>query len=300
MSEQLKRKEPSKPTTPAKRYKKQYIPLEGIVDASQADKQQIWLVKIPDFIDLDKYKDEETIGSVIIEKNTTSNSEAKCSLHIEPPAGGEALTVSDFDLIMNKKKTPMYVFGMTKLTEEETQERERLRQRKKSEPLLELKYIDDTKINIAGHIDQSCNAVVKFGQAYGQLSKNRVLQSNQKEKKAVQVAESQSTKKSVNLLDAYRDGKKDDTPRDNRVREDGEKIKAKIFSLYKERQYWKMEELANITDQPTQHVKTILSSICVYNKSGEYKGYYQLKPEYAIDESKKIGTHDLGEEEEWE
>ncbi|KAF0973658.1 hypothetical protein FDP41_007045, partial [Naegleria fowleri] len=92
----LKRKEPSASSSssssgstsnntsnaPTFKKRKQYIPLEGTLNASGAD-QKVWLVKIPEFIDLSKYKDEETMGTVLIEENTLTK-QTNLSLNINP------------------------------------------------------------------------------------------------------------------------------------------------------------------------------------------------------------------------
>ncbi|KAG2378549.1 hypothetical protein C9374_008188 [Naegleria lovaniensis] len=309
---ELKRKEPSASSSssgsgtpnnsnaPTFKKRKQYIPLEGTLNASGID-QKVWLVKIPEFVDLAKYKDEETIGTVLIEENTLTK-QTNLSLNINPPSLDAAGSkVTEFNLMLNQKKTPMYVFSMEKLSDEQIQEREKLRYQKKSQPLIHLDYIDTTEINVSGHIDKSCNAVVKLGKAYGELSRQRLASASQRDRKSIKVSEEESTTKKPSVMAKYRDGKQEEGPRDVRVREDEKKIKAKIFSLFKERQYWKSEELADTTDQPKEFIKSILSKICIYNKSGEYKGYYQLKPHYATDESKKIGTTDVdSQDDEWQ
>nr|CAG4714312.1 unnamed protein product [Naegleria fowleri] len=310
----LKRKEPSASSSssssgstsnntsnaPTFKKRKQYIPLEGTLNASGAD-QKVWLVKIPEFIDLSKYKDEETMGTVLIEENTLTK-QTNLSLNINPPTSDTTGSkVTEFNLMLNQKKTPMYVFSMEKLSEADIQEREKLRYQKKSQPLINLDYIDTTEINVSGQIDKSCNAVVKIGKAYDELSKQRLASASQRDRKSIKFSEEETTTKRPSLLAMYKAGKQEEGPRDVRVREDEKKVKAKIFSLFKERQYWKLEELADTTDQPKDFVKTILAKICVYNNSGEYKGYYNLKPHFATDESKKIGTTDVeSQDEEWE
>ncbi|KAL9642023.1 hypothetical protein ABK040_004076 [Willaertia magna] len=313
-----------------KRKKREIIPLEGIVNGDDAN-QKVWLVKIPDFIDLEQYKDDEPIGSVIIEENTL-NKKTDISLNITPPQQGthqNGQVLTQFSLQHNKKRTPMYVFSFNKLTEEETQDRERLRLRKKIEPLVKLDYIDKTEIKILGHVDLSCNAVVKANQkAYGLITKQRETESSRKDRFSQQYdkvskysrgAASSSdnvsvtpgtteggastivvpSKKTTNLMDAYRKTQKSEGPRDNRVRKDEDEIRKDIFNLFKQKKYWKLEDLANETDQPKDAVKGILSKIANYNRAGEFKGFYNLKEEYSADEALQTGT-EQEEDEEWE
>ncbi|KAI8914649.1 transcription initiation factor IIF, beta subunit [Gorgonomyces haynaldii] len=53
-----------------------------------------------------------------------------------------------------------------------------------------------------------------------------------------------------------------------------------LFPAFQQRDRYNIKALTEITQQPQQWLKEILSKICILHKRGPYTGLYELKPEY--------------------
>eukprot|EP01080_Neovahlkampfia_damariscottae_P009593 gene9593-1795_t len=85
--------------------------------------------------------------------------------------------------------------------------------------------------------------------------------------------------------------------KERRERMDKEKLRDMVQSLFLQTDHWRLNDLADKTEQPVQYLKEeILSEICELNKKGKFQSYYQLKPEYKSQTRAKM----VIEEEEFE
>lgn len=53
-----------------------------------------------------------------------------------------------------------------------------------------------------------------------------------------------------------------------------------LFKAFERHQYYYMKDLIKITQQPSEHLKEILRSICIYNTKNPHKSMWELKAEY--------------------
>ncbi|XP_046854510.1 general transcription factor IIF subunit 2-like isoform X2 [Xenia sp. Carnegie-2017] len=65
-----------------------------------------------------------------------------------------------------------------------------------------------------------------------------------------------------------------------RARADKDYVLELLFKAFERHQYYYMKDLIKITQQPLDHLKEILKSICIYNTKNPHKNMWELKPEY--------------------
>ena len=74
------------------------------------------------------------------------------------------------------------------------------------------------------------------------------------------------------------------TTKDNketkRTRLPEDQVQALLFCTFEEHQYYRIEDLVRITQQPMSYLKEILRMICKYNVKAPHKNMWELKPEY--------------------
>eukprot|EP01127_Copromyxa_protea_P006452 TRINITY_DN1632_c0_g1_i1.p1 TRINITY_DN1632_c0_g1~~TRINITY_DN1632_c0_g1_i1.p1 ORF type:complete len:279 (-),score=62.62 TRINITY_DN1632_c0_g1_i1:122-937(-) len=68
---------------------------------------------------------------------------------------------------------------------------------------------------------------------------------------------------------------------EKRERMDKDQLVELLLQCFQQKDCWNVVELNKIVDQPVNHLKTVLGTICDYNKTGPNRLTYQLKPEYA-------------------
>jgi len=67
---------------------------------------------------------------------------------------------------------------------------------------------------------------------------------------------------------------------DKRTALPAEELQPELFRLFERQPRWAFVQLQRHTDQPTQHLKTVLGEIAVQNKVGPYKDMWELKREF--------------------
>ena len=65
-----------------------------------------------------------------------------------------------------------------------------------------------------------------------------------------------------------------------RVAMDAQELQALLFKLFERQAHWKFSQLQQQTEQPTAHLKSVLSEIAVQLKSGPYKDLWELRREF--------------------
>lgn len=64
------------------------------------------------------------------------------------------------------------------------------------------------------------------------------------------------------------------------IKEDKEIVQGRLFAAFEKTQYYKINDLARITNQALPYLKEILKEICNHCSKGTYKNMWELKPEY--------------------
>jgi len=68
--------------------------------------------------------------------------------------------------------------------------------------------------------------------------------------------------------------------KEKRVRKDRKEVEPMLFELFAKNTRYQIKGLVELTAQPENYLKEILSDICYLNTKGPYRGFYELKPEY--------------------
>ncbi|EGG22940.1 TFIIF subunit [Cavenderia fasciculata] len=84
-------------------------------------------------------------------------------------------------------------------------------------------------------------------------------------------------KPTVSTLAAVMKTKKQEDKRE-RMAED--ELVDLLFHLFEEKTYWDLKSLISRTEQPQAWLKQVLERICILNKRGPHRNYYEIKSEY--------------------
>lgn len=116
--------------------------------------------------------------------------------------------------------------------------------------------------------------------AYLALSKQRTQAGSVKMRKVQVMTEHQITniRHPVGLMELGAGKRKE--PLEKRIAKPAEELQADLFRLFERQGHWAFVQLQRQTQQPTQHLKTVLSEIAVQNRRGPYKDLWELKREF--------------------
>ncbi|PIO76419.1 transcription initiation factor IIF, beta subunit [Teladorsagia circumcincta] len=64
------------------------------------------------------------------------------------------------------------------------------------------------------------------------------------------------------------------------VRADRNVLMQALFHAFEKHQYYRLQDLQQLTQQPAGYVKELLTEIAVYNTAPPHKSMWELKPEY--------------------
>lgn len=115
--------------------------------------------------------------------------------------------------------------------------------------------------------------------AYRKMSRERHQAASVKTR-TVQYSDLQFTnlRKPVGAVEAVGTKRKSDSSK--RVAMDAQELQALLFKLFERQAHWKFSQLQQQTEQPTAHLKSVLSEIAVQLKSGPYKDLWELRREF--------------------
>lgn len=65
-----------------------------------------------------------------------------------------------------------------------------------------------------------------------------------------------------------------------RIRHDREEVQNKLFEVFEKHQYYNIQDLVRLTNQPITYLKEILKELCTYNVKAPHRNMWELKPEY--------------------
>lgn len=220
---------------------------------------KVWLVKVPEIV-YNQMLQEKNLGTVdIYEKpSSTGTKENDLKLNLHPH-----FNPTNFDIVLNKNEN-FFTFKESK-----------------NKPL-KIK-----RVNYFGRLvaaDESSSDLVTLKVAAEEnLNKPSVAiemgKGRPKTEGIIQISVHQYMASSESLQSALiKKHRKDKNLKKTRM--DKDDLKAEIFNLFNEQDYWTNKELSSKLDQPDNYLKEVLSEICDYIRSGPKKGYYELKRQY--------------------
>lgn len=57
-------------------------------------------------------------------------------------------------------------------------------------------------------------------------------------------------------------------------------IRSVLFELFSSQQYWAVKDMRNTSGRAEKEIRSVLSELCEFHRSGEYKGCWELKEEF--------------------
>ncbi|KAL0488481.1 transcription initiation factor TFIIF subunit beta [Acrasis kona] len=264
---------------------------EGLVDASQSNRK-IWLVKIPSFIhqEWEKASDDAVLGNVVIE-TTPGRKDPKIKF-VQAPKGVEQ--IDELNLTMTTPPS-LYVFQTQEIPQKEPQPQTT------DEPPKKL-----YKISIDGTVNTSCTMVPPMTLKYSAVVKNREIKANTHTNLTMKVNDTKvEARKYRPITKPYPPSSRSQGQKEKASRMNKDELEDLVFKLFRQKAFWKLNDLVEETEQPVQYLKKdILEKMCIYHRGGEHKGEYELKEEYNVDnvvnpEGEAV-TQVEDDEEDWE
>ncbi|KAK2078991.1 hypothetical protein QBZ16_002681 [Prototheca wickerhamii] len=118
---------------------------------------------------------------------------------------------------------------------------------------------------------------------YRKLSRQRAQQAAKKTRTTQLISQPQITNLRQPVEIGIRKKARDfRDPSEKRLAKPAEELTADLFRLFERQPHWVFAQLQRQTDQPLQHLKTVLMEIAVQNKRGPYKDMWELKKGYRL------------------
>lgn len=80
--------------------------------------------------------------------------------------------------------------------------------------------------------------------------------------------------------------KKEDLVQDKMTRMPRSELIELIFSCFRRQEHWSLTALREYTQQPVVYLKEVLNEVCTYNKKGEHRSTFELRPEFREEKKK--------------
>lgn len=137
---------------------------------------------------------------------------------------------------------------------------------------------NNEKINLQGQIAKRFDLKPKMTDTYLQMKMENIKKACEPKKKTVLLAKTVNNFtpnwKKLNYAD---DKQKHET---KMVRQDTDIVQGMLFKLFEKHQFYRIQDLVRLTQQPITHVKEIMREIGDFNLKYPNKNMWQLKEEY--------------------
>eukprot|EP01102_Stenamoeba_stenopodia_P001391 TRINITY_DN11199_c0_g1_i1.p1 TRINITY_DN11199_c0_g1~~TRINITY_DN11199_c0_g1_i1.p1 ORF type:complete len:243 (+),score=72.76 TRINITY_DN11199_c0_g1_i1:204-932(+) len=213
--------------------------------------RRVWLVKLPDFLanEWESKGPDQELGKVKViggnQITIISN-------------GNSENSIRDYTLQLEEPAAdnPVFVFSETQdgvLNMEGTVERKGLAKPSEKDP------------------------------GYRAYCKERVRLANAKTRTVSQLSTAQPSKQQK-VQSIFAESKKKEPGPARRAEErlKQEELIKEIFRAFEKTDYLPLKSIQQVTNQPVQWLKQVLETVCIYNKTGDHKRMYELKPEYKV------------------
>ncbi|KAN0006641.1 hypothetical protein ACTFIU_003357 [Dictyostelium citrinum] len=229
--------------------------LVGEVNTDNAD-NQVWLIKVPKFLSESWQKiGQGEIGQIHIKGGDN------ISLSYGPDVGQEFQLITTANTLDNQ---PLKIFSEDK----------------------------DGALALEGNIGLRCDIKIDVeSPQYRDLMKSRHTKYNTKTRMTQVIDETElitpiifdANKVKVSTVGITQ--KKKSTDKKEKLPED--EVLDLIFSAFRAEKHLDLKTLETFTEQPKNHLKTILEKVCILNKRGPYHHLYELKPEFRDKDNSK-------------
>lgn len=136
------------------------------------------------------------------------------------------------------------------------------------------------KIAIEGKVIQRAECRPVADRNYMQLKKQQMLTMNKPRREIQQISGVVNMYKPVTNHAANISHQKEQKDKGKRIRQDKDEVMNKLFAVFEKHQYYNIQDLVRVTDQPITYLKEILKEIGIYNVKAPHKNMWELRPEY--------------------
>ncbi|XP_052782855.1 general transcription factor IIF subunit 2-like [Mya arenaria] len=151
---------------------------------------------------------------------------------------------------------------------------------KKSEPSSSAAEIITERVAIEGKVIQRAECRPVADKSYLQLKKLQRELCNKPKREIKQITTVPNSYKPVSNHAANIEHEKKMKEGGKRIRDDKEVVKNRLFEIFEKHQYYNIQDLVKLTNQPVTYLKEILKELCTYNMKAPHKNMWELKPEY--------------------
>ncbi|CAD6186605.1 unnamed protein product [Caenorhabditis auriculariae] len=136
------------------------------------------------------------------------------------------------------------------------------------------------RLAIEGRIVKKAECRPPATTSYMRMKLQHIVKSTQPKKQVVQIEKAAVKYKpvSAHAEDMVRIKQKKEGAKTYRA--DRDLLRQAIFNAFEKHQYYRLQDLQQLTQQPASYVKELLQEIAVYNTSPPHKSMWELKPEY--------------------
>jgi len=247
---------------------------EKEVDVTNAGRG-IWLVKVPKYLQ-EQWKDpnrsKTEIGRLRLTSNPAGSKKGRNSiaLTLNEQIASENKLPREHKFITHDIKQSLAVFSLPKVEEGQAPPLRNtvalegsVNQKFECQPVMDENYL---AIRLASRKKaekplRQAIAITHSVQAYKPKARHEHLMTREKVKETV--------------------GKKS--------REDKDVVLNMLFEAFEKHQYYNIQDLTKITNQPMPYLKEILREVCTYNLQHPHKHTWELKPEYRHYDQEEAG-----------
>ncbi|KAK5986501.1 Transcription initiation factor IIF beta subunit [Trichostrongylus colubriformis] len=244
---------------------------EHLVDCEMG-KRGVWLVKVPRYLsDLWEANAGTDVGRLVIQNSTNPKGDVK--LKSRP---GLVLPQSVTSTLKGPAKIPdehSFILGdvlnqtMAVLAEDKT-------------GLNDEAEIKTGRLAIEGRVVKRAECRPPASSSYLKMKIAQISSSGQPKKQVLQMEKAAVKFKPVaaHAEDMMRIKQKKEGAKT--VRADRNVLMQALFHAFEKHQYYRLQDLQQLTQQPAGYVKELLTEIAVYNTAPPHKSMWELKPEY--------------------
>ncbi|CAJ0950052.1 unnamed protein product, partial [Mesorhabditis belari] len=246
------------------------------VDCDQA-KKRVWLVKVPRYL---SEIWEANAGTEVGKLITAGNNEVKLKSRPDLMVPSE-LTQAPTTSVASKKIAPgpSVPSEHTFLMKTDPQQTLAVLAEDKA-GLEEESNIRTGKLSVEGYVVQRAECRPPNDSSYLRLKIGQIEKSGQPKRQVIQIQKAAVKFKPVAAHHEDLQRQKAKKEGIKTVRADRDVLRQTIFHAFEKHQYYRLQDLQQLTNQPANYVKEILQEIAIYNQTPPHKSMWELKPEY--------------------
>lgn len=220
--------------------------------------KKVWLVKVPKFV-AEAWEASDD-GAEVAKLTTSGGGKGEWKLTLDPST---TAGLSDFVLKERKTAQDMAVFSTTTTASSSSS------------------FSNLNSLALEGKVSSmvDCRPAPSDGN-YLRLKERALMRPKLEARKTIQLTGPPPPTFKL-ASERTEDSRRSKLYQGKRWRDDWDEVIEKLCGLFEKNQFYRMKDLADLTNQPEEYIKLILQDIGKYNYNGPHRGMWQLKPEYS-------------------